>query len=468
MSDLLLHEAFFAAAARYPNRVAVTRGDDSRTFGELAAAVPVHIRALAAEDVRRGDRVGIWCDIDLDLIPLHFACAAIGAVFTPVNPSFNDDEARAVFDLAEPVIVVADDRHDGDVHLADLARSTAAAGIDADAVKETDGHVMFFTSGTTGRPKAIELSHRTDVLRAMARLVELPAGSTVSMFPLFHMSGWGSVTTSVMRGEEVVLCDGGDAVALLAAIERRAGMRFYAIPSVWRRILELDLTRFDLSSLREADTGTSATTVDLLDAIHDALPHTTTTVTYGSTEAGSVCKLAFEDLHRKPGSVGPPSPGVFVRVDESGELWVKSPFLFSGYFRNAEATATALVDGWYRTGELAEIDDEGYVTIVGRATEMIRTGGETVAPAEVDTVLLAHAAVADAAIAGVPHDDWGEVVTAFVVLRPGATLTLEHLQQHCDGRLARFKVPRRLVIVDEIPRTGATRQVQRKLLVKHA
>jgi acyl-CoA synthetase (AMP-forming)/AMP-acid ligase II len=187
-------------------------------------------------------------------------------------------------------------------------------------------------------------------------------------------------------------------------------------------------------------------------------------VTYGSTEASGVCKLAFEDLHRKPDSVGPPGPGVHVRLDD-GELLVSSPFLFEGYFRNPAATAAALDDGWYRTGELAEIDGEGYVSIVGRASDMIRTGGETVAPSEVDAVVQDHPSVVDGAVAGVPHDDWGEVVTAFVVLRGGSTLTLHELQRHCDGRLARFKVPRRLVVVEAIPRTGATRQVQRRHLV---
>jgi len=467
MNQLLLHDAFFAAAARYPNRVAVTRGKDSRTFGELAEAVPRYAQALAHAGVRRGDRIGCWCDTDLDLVPLYFASAAIGATFTPANPKFSDSEARAVFDLADPRLVVVDESHEGDIRLADLNRSTAASGIDVEPVQETDGHIMFFTSGTTGKPKAIELSHRTDTLRALSSMSNLPNGPTVSMFPLFHMSGWTSATSPWLRGEEVVLADGADAAGLMEAIERRRAERFYAIPAVWRRILELDLSGFDLGSLRQADTGTSATTLQLLDAIHDALPQTTTTVTYGSTEAGGVCQLPFNDLHRKPGSVGPPGPYVFVRL-EDGELWTKSPFLFTGYFGNPDATAAALVDGWYRTGELAEIDGEGYVTIVGRSSEIIRTGGESVAPAEVDAILLEHTAIADGAVAGVPHDDWGEVIAAFVVLHPGASLTLDDLQQHCHGHIASFKVPRRLVVVDAIPRTGATRQVQRRLLVERA
>jgi acyl-CoA synthetase (AMP-forming)/AMP-acid ligase II len=464
MGELLLHEAFFAAAARYPARAAVTRDAETRTFGEVAAAVPRLARALAARGVRRGDRIGTWCDTDLDLVPLYLAAAALGATYTPANPRFTAEEARAVFDLAEPRLVVTDDAHDGDVVLADIVRSSATSGIEPEQVHETDGHVMFFTSGTTGIPKGIVLSHRTDLLRGLALVGDFPTGATVSMFPLFHMAGWSSATNTWLRSEEVVLCDGADAGGLLDAIERRRAEHFYAIPSVWRRILDVGVGGRDLGSLRHADTGTSATTVDLLRSIHEALPYTTTSVTYGSTEAGSVAKLEFADLERKPGSVGPPSPGVLVRVDEHGDLWVRSPFLFDGYFRNEEATGLALVDGWYRTGELAEIDDEGYLSIVGRSTEMIRTGGETVAPAEVDAVLLAHPAVVDAAIAGARDDHWGEIVTAYVVLRPGASLTLDELKDHCDTRLAAYKVPRRLVLVDEIPRTGATRQVQRTRL----
>jgi acyl-CoA synthetase (AMP-forming)/AMP-acid ligase II len=468
MSALLLHAAFFAAAARHPRRTAVTRGSDSRTFAELADAIPRYARALAARGVRRGDRVGSWCDTTLDLVPLYLACAAVGATFTPANPGYSGEETRRVFDLADPRIVVVDDAHEGDVHLTDLDRSHTTIGVDTTTVDETDGHVMFFTSGTTGAPKAIELSHRTDMLRALALVTDFPTGPTVSMFPMFHMAGWSGATNPWLRGEHVVLGDGLDAAGLVDAMARHRAEHFYAIPAVWRRILELDLHEGDLGALRHADTGTSATTVELLDAIHDALPHTTTTVTYGSTEAGGVCKLPFADIHRKPGSVGPPSPGVAVRVDEQDELWTKSPFLFTGYFRDSQASAHALVDGWYRTGELAEIDDEGYVSIVGRASEIIRTGGESVAPAEVDLVITEHEAVADAAVAGTPHDHWGEIVTAFVVLQPGTTLTLEELQQHCDGRLARFKVPRRLVVVDAIPRTGATRQVQRAQLSARA
>ncbi|MFC5749839.1 class I adenylate-forming enzyme family protein [Actinomadura rugatobispora] len=470
MSELLLHEAFLAAAARHPGRVAASRGGESVTYAQVAEAVERCARALAAAGVRRSDRVVWRGETHLDLVPLFFATAALGAVFAPMSPKLTGDEARAVLDLADPRLVISGEGYDGDLRLADVTRSPAASGIDRAGragPRETDGHVMYFTSGTTGLPKAIVLSHRTTMIRALSALSDFPTGPLVSMFPLFHMAGWSSAIGPWLCGDEVVLADGGGAEDLVRAIERRRAHSFYAIPAVWRRILDLDLTGFELGSLRRADTGTSATTPELLAGIHAALPRTTTTITYGSTEAAGVCRLPFEDVRRKPGSVGPPVPGVRVRV-EDGELWVRSPFLFDGYHRDERATRAALVDGWYRTGELAEIDGEGYISIVGRVSDMIRSGGESIAPAEVDGVIATHPAVLDAAVAGVPHDDWGEIVTAFVVPRPGASLSLPELQRHCDGRLARFKVPRRLVVVDAIPRTGATRQVQRRQLAAGA
>jgi fatty-acyl-CoA synthase len=465
VTPLLLHEFFLAAAARYPRRVAVSRDGEELTFAEIADKTKQVARALAAAGLGRGDRLVWWGGTELDLVPLFFAAASLGAVYTPIDPRLNADEARAITDLADPRLIVVDERHDGDLRLRDLVHSTVTRGFDPPAVAETDGQVMFLTSGSTGAPKAIVLSHRLTVLRAMTGLCDFPGGPLVSMFPLFHMAGWGQAVGPWLRGEQVVLADGGDAERLAGAIEASRAWRFYAIPAVWRRILSLDLSRYDLSSLRFADTGTSATTVELLEAIHEALPCSTTTVTYGSTEAGAVCRLPFEDLRRKPGSAGLPVPGVLTRI-ENAELLVKSPLLFDGYHADPAATRDAIVDGWYRTGDMAAIDDEGYISILGRVKDVIRSGGETVSPAEVDVVLLDHPAALDAAAAGVPDNDWGEIVTAFFVPRPGTSITLEELQRHCAGRLARYKVPRRLVLVDAIPRTGATRQVQRRLLVK--
>jgi fatty-acyl-CoA synthase len=158
---------------------------------------------------------------------------------------------------------------------------------------------------------------------------------------------------------------------------------------------------------------------------------------------------------------------VFVRLDE-GELAVRSGHLASGYFRNQEATDEAFRDGWFYTGELAEQDDEGFLDIVGRTKEIIRTAGECVAPVEVDAVLLGHPAVLDVAVAGVPDEHWGEAVTAFVVVNPGHAVAVEDLRAFCEGKLTAYKHPRRVVLIDAVPRTGTTGQIQRRVLTEMA
>jgi fatty-acyl-CoA synthase len=294
-----------------------------------------------------------------------------------------------------------------------------------------------------------------------------PRGATICMFPQFHMAGWASTLEAWLSGENVVYVDGGDTLGILDAVARYRGYRLYCIPAVWRRILDMDLSPWDLSSLGQTDTGTSATTAPLLNDIRQAFPWTTTTITYGSTEAGLVTRMGPRDVLRKPSSVGPPAPTVQVRIDD-GELVVRSGHLMSGYFRNPDATESALRDGWFYTGELAERDDEGFLRIVGRTREIIRTGGEWVAPAEVDAVLSTHPALAEVAVSGVPDDHWGEVVTAFVVLRPGAIVELADLRRHCEDQLSSYKHPRAMVVVDSIPRTRTTGQVQRRALVDMA
>jgi acyl-CoA synthetase (AMP-forming)/AMP-acid ligase II len=269
----------------------------------------------------------------------------------------------------------------------------------------------------------------------------------------------------------VVFVESADAATICDAIERHRAARVYGIPAVWRRVFAHLATpegaRRDLSSVRAADTGTSATPPELLDALRAAFPSARVRVFYGSTEAGGVAALEHDDLDRKPGRCGLPAPAAEVRIDDGGELWVRGPLLFDGYFDDAEATAEVLVDGWYRTGDLAEVDEDGYLSIVGRAHDVIRTGGETVAPAEVELVLADHPAVADVAVLGLADAEWGEVVCAAIVpAEPESAPTLEDLRAHCAGRLAVHKHPRRVAVLETIPRTSPTNQVQRRLLVE--
>jgi acyl-CoA synthetase (AMP-forming)/AMP-acid ligase II len=464
MTPLLVGEILRTAARRAPERPAVTCGGRALSFGELAEAAERVAGALCARGVGRGARVVWWGDPTVDAVALYFATAHLGAAMVPLNPAFSAGEAAPLLDLADPELVVGDEAHPGHADLPELVAAPRGEPVDG-SVDEHDPHMIFFTSGTTGTPKGVLLSHRTEVVRSMlGGMSTWPRGATICMFPQFHMAGWAAPLEAWISSEHVVYVDGGRADLLLDAVDRHRGYRLYCIPAVWRRIFDLDRSAWDLRSLGQADTGTSATTPEFLRELRDAFPWTVTTISYGSTEAGLVTRLGPDDVLRKPTTVGPPAPTVRIRLD-GGELLVRSSHLTSGYFRNEEATAAAFRGGWYHTGELAAVDDEGFVSILGRTAEVIRTGGEWVAPAEVDAVLQTHPALADVAVAGVPDADWGEVVTAFVVVRPGAAVELDDLRQHCRGQLAAYKHPRRLVVLDHLPRTKSTRQIQRAALV---
>jgi acyl-CoA synthetase (AMP-forming)/AMP-acid ligase II len=459
--ELLVGDVIRSSARRTPNRIAASLGEQSVTFGEVDAAADHLASVLRARGVDRGSRVAWWGETSLEVIPLYFSLAHLGGTFVPLNPRYTKDEAIAILDRAEPAIVITDEAHDGDVTL-DALFAEPRSSLDLPTPHEDDPHVIFFTSGTTGLPKGVVLSQRTQRLRGNAG--HWPVGPTVCMFPQFHMAGWASTLSTWLSGDEMAYVTRPDADNLLEVIHRRRPHTMYAIPAVWRRILDADRSGYDVSSLRRADSGTSLTTPELLAELAEAFPLAQTSIAYGSTEASGVCFLWPEDVARKPYSVGLPAAGVDVRLDDDAQLMARSPYLCSGYFRDPEATAAAFVDGWYLTGEVAEVDDEGYFYIRGRVKDLIRTGGETVAPVEVDQVVQSHPAVADGAVAGVPHADWGEVVVAFVVLRPGRNLDLDELRRHCGNHLASHKHPREIVIVESIPRTGATGQVQRRTL----
>ena len=470
---LLIGDVLRHAARVVPTRLAATMGPDELTFGELDAGSSRMARTLAGAGVGRGDRVAWWGETSLAAMPIFGAAAKLGAAFMPVNARLGVDEAAEVLDYARPTLTIVDDAH-GDAPFrsvpqaalfAEAAHQPASDVID-DALEEHDTHVVFFTSGSTGRSKGVVLSHRASYLRSFPNLITDWTGSTVCMFPLFHMSGW-SMALNAWQMRLPVHLAAPEASALLETTERRRATRLYCLPAVWSRVLDADRQPYDLSSLRECDTGTSATPPELLRAIKAAFPGTATRVYYGSTEAGPATLLGDVDLERKPGSVGLPAPAVDLRLADDGEVRVRSAFLMDGYFEEPDATAAALRDGWYHTGDLGVLDDEGYLSIVGRARDVLRTGGETVAPGEVEEVLAAHAAVAEVAVVGLPDARWGEVVCAVVVPAAGRgdELTVDSLRAHCEGRLAAFKQPRRVELVDALPRTPATGQIQRTLLV---
>ena len=479
---LVIGDIFRNAGRAVPDRTAAALGQRSLTFAEVDALANRTAQALASRGVGAGGRVATWTGTTLEVIPVFGALAKLGATFAPLNGLWGSEEVATALRGFAPDLLLADaeraqsaedvSRRGIQALLLDELASAANSSPETDPavpVDERATHVVFFTSGSSGAPKGAVLSHRANVLRSLPGALLEPRGAMVCPYPLFHMGAWTIALQQWQARDTVVFVSSASSVEIGAALQGYRATRLNAVPAVWRRLLDA-LTGPnppDLSSIRFADTGTSATPPELLRAISAALPDAQVRVFYGSTEAGSVTALDHADIERKPGSCGVPGPLVSLRTDDTGQLLVRGPLLFDGYLNDPAATARVLKDGWYATGDLAEVDDEGYVTIVGRVGEVIRTGGEAVAPTEVEGVLIAHPAVADVAVVGVPDDRWGELVCAVVVPVPDhPPPELAELRDLCAGALATYKHPRRLVVIDAIPRTTATGQIQRRLLLE--
>lgn len=485
--ELLIGDIFRAGATAVPDRVAAALGDRTLTYRELDRSANAHAAVLAEHGVGHGERVVMWSATSIDAVPLFAGLAKLGAVFAPANALLGVDEATEMAGLASPTVLVVDAGHEEPGtevarrlgcpllvlgRIADPARTDLPDPV-VPALRETDPHVLFFTSGTTGASKGVVLSHRVNYLRSHPGSQLEPKGPTVCMYPLFHMGAWTMALAAWQQQATAVFVAQADAALLCTEIARWRAERFNAIPAVWRRIFEhVDAhpeARDGLQTLRIVDSGTSATPPDLLLGIKELVPHATRRVFYGSTEAGAVCLLRDEEMEARPGSCGTPQHSVRVRLDPAtGELQVQGPLLFDGYYANPEATAeVTTADGWFRTGDIAAVDADGSYSIVGRLKQVIRTGGEAVSPAEVEAALADHPALLDVAVVGLPDPQWGETVCAAIVVRPGVDAPgLDDLRDHASATLAKFKLPRVIAVVDGIPRTPATGQVQRNLLLE--
>jgi acyl-CoA synthetase (AMP-forming)/AMP-acid ligase II len=489
---LLVGRILERAATLSPRSIAATLDQDPVTFDEVHRGANRVAHVLHGLGVTDDDRLASWTDISLRSLEIFFAAARVGASYAPLNPSLSLAEALEVMAYLRPRVLVSDPAHMDQAYEASRAlgvpllvtgapqRALPGVDLDAETGRASDGnlaqpepaperaHVVFLTSGSTGRPKGVLLSHYASWMRAVplggaTRLVAPGGGGDLCPFPLFHMAGWNAVLCAwaLLRPIHLVTQASGD--RLLALVEQWRPATLYCIPALWRRMFDSPGSH-DLSSLRYAITGTSLVSRELLLEIKDRLPGTETTISYGSTEMGIATTLGDHDLFRKEGSIGRPNPGFDAAIID-GELCLRGETVMSGYFDLPDETTAVFHDGWYKSGDLAEMDDEGYLTITGRRREIIRSGGETIAPSEVEAAIEGFPGVREVAVVGLPDDSWGEIVCAVLVLESGvAAPSVKRLRAFLDARLANFKHPRAVKLVAALPRTAATGQIQRSRL----
>src|SRR5690242_14956175 len=494
--------------------------DEVLTFEEHFRAV-AHLATLLAEryGVEKGDRVAIAMRNFPEWSIAFWATTAIGAIVVPLNAWWSADELEyGLRDSGSKVLFVDDERL---VRLAGVlpgldlativARSpagTSAPGVErwedvlgavpADAelpaveLEPEDLATIFYTSGTTGRPKGALGTHRNICgnllsLAFGARRAQMRAGNSpestpgqnvyLLSVPFFHATGCHSVlVANVAAGGKLVLMHKWDAERALELIERERVTTFGGVPAmVWQVLQSPSFETRDISSVQSIGYGGAPAAPELVRRIEQLFPGRTPSNGYGLTETSSVTTLnSGVDYQRKPDSVGAPVSVVDVRVvdeagndvptGEVGELWIQGPNVVKGYWGLPDATEAAFGGGWFRSGDLARLDDEGFVYIVDRAKDMVIRGGENVYCAEVEAVLFEHPDVLDVAVIGVPHQVLGEEVGAVVVARPGSDVTAEDLQAHVGERLAGFKVPTHVFFRTEpLPRNPAGKVLKRDL-----
>jgi fatty-acyl-CoA synthase len=487
------------------DKTAYVLGDDRVTYRAFHARSNQLARALRRLGVGRGDRVAVMAGNRSEFPIIYFGVLKLGAIVVPINARFTAAEIAAVAGHAEVetfivagefaaplaelwrggalprlrlvIALDADSALPDAPRLAELADAETADDVDAD-IDEHDPHVMLYTSGTTGSPKGTLVSHRSYWLQGSTSHLQQGFSEddiALSMFPMFHMGGWALPLGFWHSGATAVILAKADPRAILETIERERVTYFYAVPTVYAALLALpDFERYDVRSLRLLGGGTAPMTAAQVQNIMRRFRCDDMVILYGSTEAGPVSILRPRDVARRPESVGRPYLDVDVRlVDDAGapvapgavgEIVVRSEFTMQAYWRNPDETARTKRDGWVHTGDLGVFDAEGFLSIVGRCKEVIRSGGESIFPVEIERLLMTHSLIREAAVVGVPDAQWGEAVVAAIVLRDGARLSADEVITFLREHLAGYKKPRHVCFVAELPRTAASQQVHKPLL----
>jgi O-succinylbenzoic acid--CoA ligase len=427
-----------------PERTALVTEASSVTYAELEAEATWVARRLAAYGVRRGATAALTMHPRREEVVLLHALMKLGAVALPLSPQLTDSERGAVLAAERPAVDLND--------AAELTQTEADLPLLGEHDMD-DLQCRILTSGTSGEPRPVSLTYGNFLFSAVGSAFNLgvdPKDRWLCCLPVSHVAGLSIILRSVIYGTTAVLLDGFDTEQVATTLVSGDISVVSLVPTQLIRLLDAGA---DLSGPRAVLIGGGPVPSD---ALHEALERGATVVqTYGLTETCSqVTTLAPEDASRKVGSAGRPLLTTHVRIADE-EILVQGPTVSRDGLDS---------DGWLHTGDVGHIDEEGFLYVDGRRSEMIVTGGENVMPAEVEAVLISHPAVEDAAVVGRPDPEWQEAVCALVVVADGAEASEEELRAHCSGSLAGYKVPKRVDFVSSLPRTQSGKLLRGDLL----
>ena len=484
-TSLLMGDGLRRNASKVPVKIAATDPFRQVCYGELNSRVNQLAHGLLSIGVRKGDAVAIMVGNRIEHLEILFATAKIGALAIPLDVKWKALELSSVLSFFKPNVLILQQESVAEfadakkiqelsflqpVTISDLSYGGLLNGQSlaepAIQVGEDDPFAVLLTSGTTGFPKGCLATHRTFVFHCINNAIEKGLGvhdTALLSSPIYFNAGRSFTLGIIYFGGTVILHERFDAEHVLRTIEQEKVTYIGAVPTMCERMLQvLESHPYDTSSLRCLAITGGKVHPSVLDGLRERLTPNIYR-TYASTDSGQMAISKPADMNSKPNAAGRPvwcvelrivdHDGKSLGVKEVGEIVCLSPLATHGYYKNPEATNASFRDGWFYTGDLGYFDEEGYLFVAGRKKDMVKSGGISIYPLEVESVLYGHPDVVEAAVIGVPDPEWGEAVKAVIVLKTGSAVQAEELTLFCKQRLAPYKVPKSVDIVATLPHT---------------
>jgi len=502
------------SSAICPDRTAIVFEGKRYTFSQLNERVNRLANAFLKLGVQKGDRVALLQVNCNQCVETYFAVAKIGAIYVPLNFRAKGDELTYMLNSSESGTLLIGDRyidlvnsmkpnlksvqrfisieskHDGMLYYEDLLSSSPADEVVTE-IDDDDTTILMYTAGTTGFPKGVMLSHNSFSIYVLENVTpadpELEERNILTV-PLYHVAGIQAMMAAIYGGRTLIMERQFEAKEWMELVEKEKANRAMMVPTMLKQLMDHpEFGKHDLSSLRVITYGAAPMPLPVIKKALEVFPGVSFINAFGQTETASTITTLSPEDHiiegteeekqkklKRLSSIGKPMSDVEMKVvdeeghelppGEVGEIVARGPRVMTGYWRDEEKTKkTVDKDGWVHTGDMGYMDEDGYFYLGGRATDMIIRGGENISPEEVENVLHSNPKIEEAAVIGVPDEEWGEQPRAIVVLKKGETATAEEIMEYCRERLASFKRPRSVVFVDELPRNPMGKVLKRVL-----